>query len=179
MVWIRICGLKMSSERKSSGFMGIPKHFKQFFLKYSPWISNILKNRRRICSWKTILILLNFFLCISYGHITPNRSYYDRSKIPWFNGNTVTNFNGFLNQNQADSMTAALVGCERGSKCEGLFNQNIKNSFQIIVVLSDPFRGMGAQRPSSQATPQGLDQKLKMEVVPKRLRCGTIQKKVS
>jgi len=37
MVWIRICGLKMSFERKSSGFMGVSKfyilkHFSQLFL---------------------------------------------------------------------------------------------------------------------------------------------------
>jgi len=48
----------------------------------------------------------------------------------------------------------------------------------VVVVLPDPFRGMGRegtpQRPNSRATPQGLDQKSKMEVVP-RWRAGEAQ----
>jgi len=42
----------------------------------------------------------------------------------------VTYFNGILYPKSGHSMSAALVGCEGGSKCEGLFNQNTKNSFQ-------------------------------------------------
>jgi len=44
----------------------------------------------------------------------------------------------------------------------------------VVVVLLDPFRGMGAWRNSMEtqqsATPQGLDQRSKMEVVPKMAR---------
>jgi len=45
----------------------------------------------------------------------------------------------------------------------------------VVVVPPDPFRGMGrggtTRRPSSRATPQGLDQRSKMEeVVPKMAR---------
>jgi len=36
----------------------------------------------------------------------------------------------------------------------------------VVVVLPDAFPGMGG--PNSRAMPQGLDQKSKMEVVPKR-----------
>jgi len=61
--------------------------------------------------------------------------------------------------------------------CEvlGFYENGIPKAMMVVVVLPDPFRGMGAwrtpRRPNSRATPQGLDQRSKMEeVVPKMAR---------
>jgi len=50
----------------------------------------------------------------------------------------------------------------------------------VVVVLPDTFRGMEGwgrggtpRRPNSRATPQGLDQRSKIEVVPQRLAAST------
>jgi len=56
-----------------------------------------------------------------------------------------------------------------------------------VVVLPDPFRGMGARRNSAETQQSGYTQRSGPEVkngrrtkdsAPERLRCGTIQKEV-
>ena len=39
----------------------------------------------------------------------------------------------------------------------------VKASVVVVVVLPNPFRGMGARRPNSRATPQGLDHRSRIE----------------
>jgi len=70
-------------------------------------------------------------------------------------------------------MLVALEGCERESKCEGFFNKNTKNSFQNRGGTTRPLpRDEGAEQlHNSQAAPQGLDQRSKMEEVVPKMAC--------
>jgi len=109
--------------------------------------------------------------------------YCDLMEIPWCISMK------FFVQNQSRSMSAALVGCERGSKCEGLFNQMPKTLSRILVVPPDPFQRMGVRRSSTEAQQSDHAPRSGPEInnrrnsakngTPERLRCRTIQKEVS
>jgi len=55
--------------------------------------------------------------------------------------------------------------------CQGTSNTRQRRDVLLVVVLTNPFRGMGALRnymeTQQQGHPQGQDQRLKMKVVPK------------
>jgi len=131
---------------------------------------NILENRRRIFFPKRVPIL-NFIL----------RHFATWMQIPWFNGNIVTYFDGFL---------FSPVACQRRLwGVRGDLNVEvflIKNS-RIVVVLPDSFRGMGARRNSTEAQqlhasrsgPEVKNGSSAKDGAPKRLRCGTIQEEAS
>jgi len=73
-------------------------------------------------------------------------------------------------------MSVALVGCERGSNCEGII-KILLNRCGTTRPLSFEGWGRGGipQKPDSRATLQGLDQRSKMEEVGQRWRAGVTQ----
>jgi len=80
------------------------------------------------------------------------------------------------------------VGCERGSKCEDFLITIPKTLSRIVVVLPDPFGGMGERKNSEESQTVGPRPKVwtrgrngtssVKDGAPERFRCGTIQKEV-